>query len=206
MGPHERVRRQPELIPAPRIAALAALGVAAFLSLAPTPATAQTKLVDEVKIGVLAHDIGFLTHHVEGGADLNLEMLFVSPDVLGIIGSPRPHIGADINTAGNTSDGYLGLTWGWTLLPSLFGGGAVFANGSLGGAVQDGFTGTKTSVAPPGRKLLGSQVLFRESAELGYQITPVVNVSAILDHISNANLAPRNAGITSAGARLGFKF
>jgi len=194
------------VIPTPRIVALVALGAAASLVLAPNRAAAQTKLVDEVKIGVLAHDIGFLTHHVEGGADLNLELLFASPDMLSIIGSPRPHIGADINTAGNTSDGHIGLTWGWTLLPSLFGGGAVFANGSLGGAVHDGFTGTKTSVAPPGRKLLGSQVLFRESAELGYQITPIVSISALLDHISNANLAPRNAGITSAGARLGFKF
>ena len=194
------------MIPTPRIVALVALGAAASLVLAPNRAAAQTKLVDEVKIGVLAHDIGFLTHHVEGGADLNLELLFASPDMLSIIGSPRPHIGADINTAGNTSDGHIGLTWGWTLLPSLFGGGAVFANGSLGGAVHDGFTGTKTSVAPPGRKLLGSAVLFRESAELGYQITPIVSISAILDHISNANLAPRNAGITSAGARLGFRF
>jgi len=194
------------LIPAPRILALAALGVAASLALAPTRAAAQTKLVDEVKIGVLGHDLGFLTHHVEGGADVNLEMLFTSPDMLSIIGSPRPHIGADINTSGNTSDGYLGLTWGWTLVPSLFGGGALYVNGSLGGAVQDGFTGTKATVPPPGRKLLGSTVLFRESAELGYQITPIVSISALLDHISNANLAPRNAGITSAGARLGFKF
>ncbi len=194
------------MIPAPRIVALAVIGIAASLALAPTRAAAQTRLIDEVKVGVLAHDIGFLTHHVEGGADLNLEVLFPAPDLLSIIGSPRPHIGADINTAGNTSDGHFGLTWGWTLLPSLFGGGAVFANGSLGGAVHDGFTGTKTSVAPPGRKLLGSQVLFRESAELGYQITPIVSISALLDHISNANLAPRNAGITSAGARLGFKF
>ena len=194
------------MIPAPRILALAALGVAASLALAPTRAAAQVKVIDEVKVGVLGHDVGFLTHHVEGGADVNLEMLFTSPEALRIIGSPRPHIGADINTAGNTSDGYLGLTWGITLVPSLFGGGAVFANGSLGGAVQDGFTGTTTSVAPPGRKLLGSVALFRESLELGYQITPIVSVSALLDHISNANLAPRNAGITSAGARLGFKF
>ena len=192
------------MIIASRIAALAAAGgVAALLALAPAPAAAQVKLVDEVKIGALGHDVGFLTHHVETGADINLEMLFTPPDLLRIIGSPRPHIGADINTSGHTSDGYFGLTWGIMLIQSLFNAGdGVFANGSLGGAIHDGNINT----APPGEKRLGSRILFRESAELGYQINPQLNVSAILDHISNANLGTHNAGITSAGARFGVKF
>jgi lipid A 3-O-deacylase len=169
------------------------------LSTNPNPST----IIDEVKAGALAHDVTFLGRHVEKGVDVNLEMLFTSPDFLAIIGSPRPHIGADINTSGNTSDGYFGLTWGISLIQNLFHpGDSVFMTGSLGGAVQDGYELT----APPGRKRLGSPVLFRESAELGYQVTPTISVSALLDHISNANLAPRNAGITSAGARLGFKF
>lgn len=195
------------MIAAPRVVAPAALAVAALLLLAPIDAAAQTSIVDEVKIGALAHDVAFFTHHVESGTDVNVELLFTAPDLLSIIGSPRPHIGADINTGGNTSDGYFGLTWGMTLLPRLFGAAdGVFLNGSLGGAVQDGFTGTQTTVPPPGRKLLGSTVLFRESAELGYQMTPTLSVSAIVDHVSNANLAPRNAGLTNAGARLGVKF
>jgi lipid A 3-O-deacylase len=160
-------------------------------------------IIDEVKLGVLDHDVGFLTHHVEGGQDVNLEVLFTSPSFLSIIGSPRPHLGADINDDGNTSDGYFGLTWGIKPLQWLYGGDdRLFLNGSLGGAYQDGYIDR----APPGRKRLGSPVLFRESAELGYQLTPVVSISAILDHISNANLGQHNAGITSAGARLGFKF
>ena len=44
------------MIPALRILALTAFGVAASLALAPTPAAAQAKLIDEVKVGVLAHD------------------------------------------------------------------------------------------------------------------------------------------------------
>ncbi len=188
---------------ASRLAALAPALAALLLGLTPAGAPAQTKLVDEVKIGALAHDVGFLTHHVEGGADVNLEFLFTPPDILGIIGSPRPHIGADINTSGNTSDGYFGLTWGIMLIQNLFGAGdGIFAQGSLGGAVHDGYIDS----GPANRKLLGSRILFRESAELGYQINPTINVSAILDHISNANLGQHNAGITSAGARLGFKF
>ena len=164
---------------------------------------AQTSIVDEFKIGVLAHDVGLLDHHVEAGADVILEALFTSPDVLSVIGSPRPHLGGSVNTAGNTDQGYFGLTWQITLIPNLFGSGdGLFANGSLGGAIQDGYTNS----APPGRKTLGSTALFRESLELGYQATPRVSLSAFLDHMSNADLARHNAGLTDAGARLGFKF
>jgi lipid A 3-O-deacylase len=171
--------------------------------LAPAAEPAPPGFIDELKLGVLDHDVGFLTHHVESGQDVNLEVLFTSPWFLSILGSPRPHLGADINDDGNTSDGYFGLTWGIKPLQWLYGGDdRLFLNGSLGGAYQDGYI----DHAPPGRKRLGSPVLFRESAELGYQLTPVISVSALLDHISNANLGRHNAGITSAGARLGFKF
>jgi lipid A 3-O-deacylase len=199
---HERIRRGVDLTVAMRGAAPAAL-IAACLALLPATASAQIKLIDEIKLGGLAHDVTFGGRHLESGADINLEMLFTPPDILRVLGSPRPHIGADINTSGNTSDGYFGLTWGIMLIQSLFGAGdGVFANGSLGGAIHDGFIDT----APAGRKRLGSRVLFRESAELGYQITPNASVSAMVDHISNANLGNHNAGITSAGARFGFKF
>ena len=162
----------------------------------PLPRTAAPgQIIDEVKAGLLGHDVGFLGHHIEHGPDVDLEMLFTSPDFLSILGAPRPHIGADINTAGATSDGYAGLTWGISVIQNLFrSGDYIFANGSLGAAYQDGYIDS----SPPGRKKLGSPVLFRESAELGYQITPVISVSALLDHISNANLARHNAGITSA--------
>ena len=175
----------------------------ACLALLPVSATAQEKLIDEFKIGGLAHDVTFGGRHVESGADVNIEILFTPPDILRVIGSPRPHIGANINTSGNTSDGHFGLTWGIMLIQSLFGAGdGVYVNGSLGGAIHDGYIDT----APAGRKRLGSRILFRESAELGYQLTPNTSVSAIVDHISNANLGNHNAGITSAGARFGVKF
>jgi len=166
-------------------------------------AVAQTQVVDEIKFGVLAHDVALFDEHVEGGADINFEALFTSPDFLGLIGAPRPHLGGSVNTAGNTSVGYFGLTWGITLLENLWtSGDGIFANGSLGGALHSGYTST----APPGRKTLGPTALFRESLELGYQVTPAVSVSGYLDHMSNANLAAQNAGLTNAGIRFGFRF
>ena len=135
----------------------------------PAAAAAQTQVVDEFKFGVLAHDVGLFDKPVESGSDINFEMLFTPPEFFRVIGSPRPHLGGSLNTAGNTNDGYFGLTWGITLIQNLFGwGGSVFANGSLGGALQDGYTNS----APPDRKKLGSTALFRESVELGYQLTP----------------------------------
>jgi len=186
-----------------RSAAAAAAFFAVAAALAPTPAAAQSNLIDEVKIGVLDHDVGFLGDHIETGQDVNLEVLFASPEFLRVIGSPRPDLGADINDAGNTSDGYFGLTWTVKPLQLLYGGDPrVFLDGSLGGAYQDGYIDS----GPPGRKLLGSPVLFHLSAELGYQLTPIVSISAYLGHMSNADTFRHNAGITSAGARLGFKF
>ena len=179
------------------------IGVVLLFAALSSSATAQTRVIDEVKIGFLAHDICLFDEHVEDGVDINFETLFVSPDFLSFIGSPRPDIGGSVNTAGNTNSGYFGLTWGITLFENLLApGDGVFANASLGGAFQDGYTST----APPGRKPLGSRALFRESLELGYQVTPIVSISAFVDHMSNANLARQNAGLSDAGIRFGFKF
>jgi lipid A 3-O-deacylase len=160
-------------------------------------------IIDEVKFGGLAHDITLGGDAIESGADINGEVLFTSPSFLDFLAAPRPHLGVSINTNGNTDQFYFGLTWGLRLFPSIVGQtDALTIYGSLGGALQDGYTNN----APQGRKNLGSVILFRESIELGYQITPVYSISGIVDHISNANLAGHNAGITSAGARIGIKF
>lgn len=186
------------------IALRSAFAAALLSALLAGPAAAQqSKIIDELKLGVLDHDVGFLDHHVESGADVNVEMLFTPPPILGLIGSPRPTIGADISANGKTSDGYFGLTWGIKLIQSLFGWGrGVFLNGGLGGAVHNGYIDS----APPGRKELGSPVLFHLSAELGVDLSPRTSVSIFVDHMSNADLATHNAGMTNAGARLGFKF
>jgi lipid A 3-O-deacylase len=157
---------------------------------------AGDKFISEIRVGALAHDTGPFSRRKEEGIDANIEILFGSPGFLKVIGSPRPHIGADINTKGDTSDVYLGLSWEWEFWRYMFGGF------SLGGAVHDG----ETTNAPVDRKELGCKVLFRESVELGFRFAERHSISAFLDHISNAKLCSTNEGLENVGIRYGYKF
>jgi lipid A 3-O-deacylase len=183
-------------------AALAMLALGASAGLA--PAAAQPRIFDEIKVGVLDHDIGIFGHHKESGGDVNLELLFASPDFLRVIGAPRPHIGTDVNSDGNTSQFYLGLTWHLTLVSGLMAkSDPLYIEASLGGAVHNGEADGPSSDT---EKRLGSQLLFRESLELGWRFTDSQSIGIYMDHISNAGIAKHNEGLTNLGARLGFKF
>ena len=152
--------------------------------------------VSEIRFGAFVHDEGAFTRNEEEGFDGNLEFLFVSPDFLKFIWEPRPHLGATINSKGDTSQAYMGLSWEWSFFGSWFGGF------SLGGAVHDG----KLSTNRIDRKELGCRVLFRESVEVGYRFGGRHGISGYLDHISNAKLCNRNEGLEDFGIRYGYKF
>lgn len=153
-------------------------------------------LVSELRGGLLAHDYGPFSRNEEDGVDVNLEVLFVSPNFLRFLWSPRPHLGATINTAGDTSQLYFGLSWEWTFWDSWF------AGFSLGGAVHDG----KLETNQVDRKELGCRILFRESVEGGYRFNGRHSISLFLDHISNAKLCSRNEGLENVGIRYGYRF
>lgn len=158
--------------------------------------------ISEVRLGVLNHDEGpFSRNKEDGNPNINAEVLFVSPDLLDVIWSPRPHVGASINTGGDTSQIYAGLSWEWFLW------GDIFAGFSLGGAVHDGETTLgPTDPEKTKRKELGCSVLFRESVEVGWMITDHHAISFILDHISNARLCDENEGLENMGLRYGYRF
>ena len=115
-------------------------------------------LISEIRIGFLAHDIGPFSRNEEDGFDGNFEILFRSPSWLEKIWAPRPHIGLSVNSAGDTSQAYMGLTWEWRFWKNWF---IAF---SLGGSIHNG----KKTTTRIDRKELVSRVLFRESLELGY--------------------------------------
>lgn len=175
--------------------AVPAIGLAIAVS-ACGSAAAQSQWLDEAKLGLAAHDMKLGGDHEEPGVDVKGELLFKSPDLLKSIGRPRPHIGVSVNSAGATNYGYIGLTWTAEFLQR------AFISGALGGAVHDG----ELNADKLHRRQLGSRVLFHEYVDLGYRLTPVLNVSLFVDHMSNANLARHNAGLTNLGVRAGYVF
>jgi hypothetical protein len=174
--------------------------------------TGTDGIVSEVRLGLLAHDLHALGG-VENGADVNGEVLFVSPvpdtavqdlpSALRWLLQPRPHVGFDANTSGYTDQFYAGATW--TLLLAqhvLTPDDGLFLDLGGGGAVNDGHTSTSL----PNRKQLGSNVLFHLSAELGYRFARRWSVSAYFEHSSNADLSYYNESLNEAGMRIGFRF
>jgi len=164
-----------------------------------TKATAEPLggFVSELKLGVSAHDLRFIAADpVEDGVDINGEVLFVSPRFLEPLFAPRPHLGLQVNTQGGTSQVYAGVTWTFDLTDELWLGL------SGGGAIHNGEALDFNS----DRKALGSNVLFRLSAELGFDVTENFNLSVYFDHESNAFLAPINPGLDNIGMRAGWRF
>ena len=206
------LRRQP--LPAAPVLPLAprTAPVAAPLPVAPTatPARRRSPLQEadsgwtgefedffsEVRVGALWHDQGPFSSNKEDGVDINAELLFTAPDILDIIWSPRPHFGLSFNTAGDTSQVYIGLTYEWDFWDDYF------AGFSIGGAVHDG----KKRTEELDRKELGCRFLFRKSITFGYRIDDQHSIMAHLAHISNAKICSTNEGLENLGVRYGYRF
>lgn len=154
-------------------------------------------VLSELRLGLLAHDAGIFGRKEEEGLDVNLELVFVSPGLLKFLWSPRPHLGLTVNTQGDTSQVYAGLTWEWWFWRSFF------FDFAFGFSVHDGETETDKRDA----KELGSRVLFREAIELGGNFRGPHGLSFFLDHVSHGGLlGDKNEGLDTIGARYVYRF
>ena len=167
------------------------------------PAAARTdrqvgQFLSEIRIGALVHDRGLFSRHEETGIDANIEFLFASPQFLKIIWAPRPHIGVSTNTEGNTSQLYFGISYEFEFWRSWF------AGFSLGGVIHDG--DKAYGIRGGDSKELGCRALFRESLEFGYRFRGHHSLSAMIDHISNADICDKNEGLDNVGIRYGYRF
>ncbi len=162
--------------------------------------------LDEVRLGVLGHDVPFpdahgwetpdpFGHRFEGGANLNPELLLHRLDGWSLIGAPQPHVGISVNTAGYTSYVYGGLTWRATFWRHFL-AEAYFGLAVHDGELEDG-TGEWAS--------LGSRALFRGGGAVGAELGARWRCTLIWEHMSNAGLAEHNDGMDSLGVRVGYR-
>jgi hypothetical protein len=177
-------------------AALAALG-------APAPALG----ISEVRVGVVSNDMAFtrksglsfpdpFRHRHESGANLTVELTFASPPLLRLVGSPRPRMGASLNTSGYTDDLYADLAWRHDF------GAGPFGEAFFGGAWHDGVL----RHANPDRSELGSRFLFHVGAEAGWRVRRDQDVSVLWEHLSNGSFSRPNQGLDRLGLRWGVRF
>ncbi|SEB95835.1 Lipid A 3-O-deacylase (PagL) [Rhizobiales bacterium GAS191] len=184
--------------PAAQGAAAADLSYPSSFGAPAAPITQRAFFLSEVRLGTFAHDP---LSPEKGSVDVNGEILFAKP--FSLPGSawdfllPRPSIGATINVAGKTSQGYAGLTWTYDITKS------IFVEGSFGGSVNNGKTGL---IVPVGRSALGCNVSFRESASIGYRFNANWSLMGTIEHMSNSGLCTQNRGLTNYGARIGYSF
>ncbi len=164
----------------------------------PAAPLADMLRLSEVRLGIVHHDTGVFGHNKEDAVDIVLGVRFqpLGGEVWDVVANPRPFLGLNINTAGDTSSLNGGLNWDWTVWNQSF---FSFA---WGGAVHDG----KLSTNKPGRKELGSRVLFYLAAELGYRFDRHQSVAIRLDHMSNAGLTDDNEGLDTIGLVYGYHF
>lgn len=154
-------------------------------------------VIDEVRVGAFKQAIDDAPH--EGGPALNLEVLWgrlpgnYDNDILNFFLTPRPHIGTTV-AFGKTDEFYWGATWDAKLFDR------TFFEASFGGALHDGPLNVQ------GEASYGCEVNFRESASLGFALTPEWRLLATIDHMSQAGICQPNRGLTNAGIRLGYKW
>ncbi|GGE50920.1 hypothetical protein GCM10007276_29930 [Agaricicola taiwanensis] len=160
---------------------------------------ATWRLFEEARLGVFAHDPD---SPEEGSVDINGEILSSRLPLINPLSrwawlSPRLHLGGTVNTAGDTSHAYAGLTWTADITQR------IFIEGSFGGAIHDGETG---DIVPNDRSDLGCSPLFREAGSIGYRVTTNWSVMASIEHLSNAGICDSNRGLTNYGVRVGYRF
>jgi len=163
-------------------------------------AQAQVLVPDEVRGGIFAHSVDESVFDATRIQDANVELLFAIPslDEITNLGQLRPHVGATLNFGGLESMVYAGMSWTIPIADT-----PIFIEASFGGAVHNGAV---SGAVYPARNL-GCNVLFRESASVGLNVTEQASIMATIEHASHASMCDgENRGLTNVGVRVGWKF
>ena len=175
-------------------------------------ASAHAGAVDEVKVGLLAHDIcigNCKNADKEDGPIVDLQVNFRTPGFLHWAGGPHPYLALSPNVSGDTSFAAAGLEWRWEFADRW----AVTPG--LGYAVHDGETSNpfpngsaKAAAFSADHVLYGSSDLFRVSAGLERELGDHWRAETYFIHYSHGQILGhgRNQGVDQAGVRINYKF
>ncbi len=153
--------------------------------------TCSSSFAHELKLGM-----GGAPGKNQKGIALNLEYVAKPFEVLK--NDVHPLIGISKNMNGYISFVYTGLVLKKYLENNLL------VEISLGAAIHDG--PLKNNKKHKKRmRTLGSRLLFHEHIAFGYIFSNGNNVTLFIEHISNANLAKPNSGVSNAGIKYGFQ-
>jgi len=172
------------------------------------PACAE---IDEFRIGVthnfnVEHDQ--LTDGREGDS-VQGEIVWSSPELFGIIGSPRPYVVGSLNTEGKTSFVGAGVLWRWNFARHWAfepGFGFIVHNGELDTPFPDG--SLQAAQFQSEHQLLGSRDLFRETFALERSFGEHSALQLFYEHASHGQILNqgRNQGLNNVGLRFVWRF
>lgn len=172
----------------------------------------------EVFAGVYQHDVNdgiSALGNFEGGAQVVFGAKTAALDELKVIGRPRVHLLAGVNTKGGTNYVAAGLSWRFHLTSRFY------LEPGIGLATHDGRVSfpnpEEPGITPEERakrlndwetKLdLGSRVVFEPEFTVGWKATERLSVEASWIHLSHAKLASsQNPGLGDVGVRLVYRY
>lgn len=147
----------------------------------------HNSIASEIKLG-----LGKSLEKNQNGMVLKLQYI---GDPLNNLWGLRPLFGTDTNLNSYTSSVYA------CLLLKKFLDYNLSVELAFGGAVHDG--PLKKQWQGKKRRIMGSRILFREEAAVGYIFKNQHNISLFIDHISNASIVRPNSGVTNIGIKYG---
>jgi hypothetical protein len=171
----------------------------------------------EAFVGVYAHDVddGISYGKFEHGAQIVAGARTTALDELAILGRPRVHLLAGVNTAGGIDYLATGLGWRFDVTRRLY------IQPGIGVAIHDGHVNLPSPDEPgitPQERLkrladyqtkldLGSRVLFEPELSIGWKATRRLSVELSWIHLSHGKLAgDYNPGVADVGVRLAYRY
>lgn len=178
---------------------------------------------DEIRLGVMAHDVDVFTGHSyikEDSTAISVEYIFDTPKWLDWAWKARPYVYGTANLGGHTNHGGAGLNWQVEFFDKFFGefetGLSVHSGTNsiplsiLSGVtdaqrlanIHDYFYRGRTEIE------FGSTVLLRNQIAIGYRFNDVWSADVSYEHLSHGGVfnSTNNDGVDSVGLRVSRKF